>query len=285
MKIYMMTDMEGVAGILDSENWCQPPGPSASGRYYEQGKALLTREVNAAVEGLFEAGATDILVSDGHGAGGIHPLLLDSRVSLLRGWPRGWPFELDETFAAVVWIGQHAKACTPYAHLAHTQSFRYIDQSINGLSIGEFGQFALCAGELGIPAIFGSGDEAFCSEARGLVPAIETVAVKRGVTPGTGEELDAASYARRNLGAIHLHPVEARRRILQGARRALDRLQREGPESFVLRMAPPYERVTRFRGAEPGQPQTVDRATHATSLAGVLNQPFRPEPASEGVGH
>ncbi len=279
MKVYIMTDMEGVAGIQDSENWCRPPGSPAAGRYYEQGKALLTREVNAAVEGLFQAGATEILVSDGHGAGGIHPILLDPRVRLLRGWPSGWPLELDATFGAVVWIGQHAKACTPYAHLAHTQSFRYVNQSINGVSVGEFGQFALCAGELGIPAILGSGDEAFTREAQALVPAIETVVVKRGVTPGTGEDLDTTSYARRNLGAIHVHPVEARRLILQGARRALGRLLAEGPEEYVLRMAPPYERVTRFRAEEPGQPQTVDRATHATSVAGVLNEPFHPEPA------
>ncbi|NLD42385.1 MAG: M55 family metallopeptidase [Chloroflexi bacterium] len=279
MKVYIMTDMEGVAGIQDSENWCRPPGSPGSGRYYEMGKALLTREVNAAVEGLFEAGATEILVADGHGAGGLQPLLLDERVHLLRGWPRGWPLELDASFGAVVWIGQHAKACTPFAHLAHTQSFRYIDQSINGLSVGEFGQFALCAGELGIPAIFGCGDEAFCQEAKALVPAIETVAVKRGITPGGGEGLDTAAYGRRNLSAVHLHPVAARRAILQGARRALARLHAEGAERFILRLAPPYQRVTRFRPDEPDQPQTVDTATHPDSVAGVLNQPFHPQPA------
>ena len=273
-----MTDMEGVAGIQDSENWCRPPGLPTAGRYYELGKALLTREVNAAVEGLFQAGATEILVSDGHGSGGIQPLLLDERVALLRGWARGWPLELDNGYDAVVWIGQHAKACTPFAHMAHTQSFRYVNQSINGLSVGEFGQFALCAGELGVPAIFGSGDEAFCREARALISAIETVAVKRGVTPGSGEELDAQAYAHRNLGAVHLHPVAARRAILEGARRALGRLRAEGAEPFILRLAPPYQRVTRLRAEEPGLPQTVDTATHATSVAGVLNQPFHPEP-------
>lgn len=28
-RVYIMTDMEGVAGVLDSENWCRPEG-----RYY-----------------------------------------------------------------------------------------------------------------------------------------------------------------------------------------------------------------------------------------------------------
>lgn len=278
MKIYIMTDMEGVAGIQDSETWCRPPGEPASGRYYEAGKALLTEEVNAAVAGLFEAGAHEIVVADGHGPGGITPLLLDERVSLLRGWPTGWPLELDETYDAVAFVGQHAKACTPYAHLAHTQSFRYVDLSVNGVSIGEFGQFALCAGELGIPAILGTGDEAFCHEARSLAPAIVTVPVKRGLTPGTGKDLDAPAYAHRNLAAVHLHPRAARRLIREGARRALGQLRANGPQGLLVRLDPPYERVARFRGATPGEPQTLDRAYHATSVAGVLREPFRPEP-------
>lgn len=278
MKIYLMTDMEGVAGIQDSETWCRPPSEPGMGRYYEVGKRLLTEEVNAAVAGFFEAGAAEIVVADGHGAGGIDPLLLDERVRLLRGWPTGWPLELDVSFHAVAWAGQHAKAGTPYAHLAHTQSFRYVDQSINGLSVGEFGQFALCAGEMGIPAIFCSGDEAFCHEAQTLAPAIVTVAVKRGLTPGTGEDLDTAAYARRNLAAEHLHPAAARRLIRAGARQALGALRANGPEGLLVRLEPPFERVTRFRGATAGEPQTLDRAQHALSVAAVLNEPFRPAP-------
>lgn len=44
MKIMIMTDMEGVAGILNHDDWVQP-----SGRFYEKGIRLLTGEVNAAV--------------------------------------------------------------------------------------------------------------------------------------------------------------------------------------------------------------------------------------------
>jgi len=46
-------------------------------RYYEEAKKLLTLEINAAVEGFFKAGATEIYVADGHGYGGINHLLLD----------------------------------------------------------------------------------------------------------------------------------------------------------------------------------------------------------------
>lgn len=282
MKIYIMTDMEGVAGVLDHDNWCQPAERGYPGRYYDLGRQLLTREVNAAIDGLMRGGADEILVADGHGAGGIDPLLLDRRAQLLRGWPTGWPLALDGSFDAVVWIGQHAKAGTLYAHLAHTQWFSYIDQTINGISVGEFGQLALCASELGVPAILAAGDEAFCQEARALVPGIITVAVKRGLTPDDGHDLTTDAYMKHNLGAIHLHPSVAESAIReQATKAAMARLRSAAPRYGLVQLTPPYERVTLFRPDQPGQPRTRDRATHPSSIAGVLNQPFRPQPLLE----
>ncbi len=261
MRIYIMTDLEGVAGVLNFEEWCHP-----GARYYDVAKELLTREVNAAVEGFLAAGASEIVVADGHGCGGIDPLLLDPRVELMRGWPTDWPLLLDNTYDAVAFVGQHAKAGTEYAHLAHTQSWHYLDLAINGVSIGEFGQFALCAGELGIPVIFASGDRALSAEAQQLIPGIEAVAVKRGTTPGRGDELEAEAYSRRNTSAIHLHPERARTLIREGAERALRRAAKE--RLGVLKLTPPYEQVIRFR-AWGGQPRTIARAAHPTSVIAV----------------
>ena len=89
MKILIMTNMEGVAGVLNHDDWVLP-----GGRFYAKGLRLLTEEVNAALEGFFSAGAEEILVVDGHGAGGIDPETLDERALLLRGrgenvWPWG----------------------------------------------------------------------------------------------------------------------------------------------------------------------------------------------------
>ena len=274
MKIYIMTDMEGVAGVLEHDNWCQPPEGGYPGRYYELGRKFLTEEVNAAIEGLIRGGADDIVVSDGHGAGGINLMLLDPRAKLLRGWPTGFPFELDESFDAVVWVGQHAKAGTPHAHLAHTMWFNRIDTSINGVSLGEFGQLAVCASELGIPSIFGSGDEAFCQEAMALVPDITTVAIKHGLQPDDGHDLDTKAYMKHNLSAIHLHPEVARRVIRERALVAMDRFEKGGEGYGIVKLDPPYERVTILRPDEPGRPERIGRATHPTSVIGVLNAPM-----------
>src|SRR5690242_6247438 len=98
MRIYLMTDLEGVAGVLNFTDWCL-----TESRYYDLAKELLTREVSAAVDGFFAGGATEVLVVDGHGAGGINPVLLDPRAELMRGFAMGWPFLLNEGCDAVAW--------------------------------------------------------------------------------------------------------------------------------------------------------------------------------------
>ncbi len=50
MKIYIMTDMEGVCGVLNHDDWVM-----RDGRYYAEGRKLLTLEINSAIEGFFQA--------------------------------------------------------------------------------------------------------------------------------------------------------------------------------------------------------------------------------------
>jgi D-amino peptidase len=266
VKIYVMTDMEGVAGVLNFQEWTGPGKP-----YYPVARELLTQEVNAAVEGLFAGGATEIVVSDAHGPGGINITQLDPRVQLQRGWPdETWPLSLDSSYQAVVWVGQHAKACTPYGHLCHTQSLEYINETVNGVSIGEFGELALCAGELGVRCIFATGDEAFTKEAQALVPGIETVAVKWGLKSGAGENLTEDQYLYHVSSARHLHPVQARERIRAGAERAMQRARKE--DFGIVTLKPPFTRVVKLRRSANRPYPTVMRVTHPTSFIGVMNK-------------
>ena len=148
MKIYIMTDMEGCAGILNHDEWVL-----GTGRFYDKGRRILTEEVNAAVEGFLQGGADEIMVVDGHGAGGIDPLLLHPAARLAGGGAPAptFPFFLDASFDAAACVGQHAKAGTPRSHITHTEWFNWIDLSVNGRSIGEYGTIALSAMELGLP--------------------------------------------------------------------------------------------------------------------------------------
>ena len=273
-KICIMTDLEGAAGIVNFEDWCGPEG-----RYYGRAREFLAMQVNGAVEGLFAAGATEIVVVDGHGPGALDPGQLDTRTEYQRGWfAERWPLCLDESFDAVAWVGQHAMSRTPCAHLAHTQSCGVLEIRINGVAVGEFGQLALCASELGIRAIFGAGDEAFTREAQELVPGIETVAVKRGLIPGAGDECTEQAYRRRNTPVVQLHPETAAERIREGAARALGRMDKE--DFGLIPLQRPFVREHWFR-ATADSPPTYCRAEHPTSVAGAFNLPLSKGPLPE----
>lgn len=269
MKILIMTDMEGVAGVLNHDDWVLP-----SSRHYEKALRLLTAEANAAVDGFFEGGAKEVVIVDGHGAGGIDPERLDERAQLLRGAPeKPWPFTLDSSFAALAFVGQHAKAGTPCSHITHTQWFNYIDLAINGVSIGEYGQMALCAMELGVPTILACGENALADEAMELTPGVVTVGVKRGILPDGLDRLDTDAYRRAKLSAIHLAPTRARFLIREGARQAIEKLK-DQPASFGYpNLKPPYVRTGRFR-KNGATPPWQARDTHSSSIITLMNMPF-----------
>lgn len=277
MRVYIMTDLEGVAGVLDSEDWCHKDS-----RYFDQAKELLTREVNAAVEGFLAAGATDILVADGHGWGGINPSLLHPRAELAVHWPAGraYPFSLDsQPFDVAAWIGQHPKAGTVGGHLCHTGSMDVRELQINEVSVGEFGEMALCAGELGVRCIFAAGCEAFTHEAAEFIPGIETVAVKRGTQTEPGHHLCGTAYRKHNVAAIHLAPDESRLGIREGAQRALDRA-RSMDLGSVKMPKPPYEAMMIVRPGEQRPPRVL-RKNHDSSIIAMLNMPWNEKESLE----
>jgi len=269
MRIFVVTDMEGVCGVIDHDNWVMP-----TSRNYEEGRRLLTLEINAAVEGFIAAGASEILVADGHGAGGVNQAYLDRRTLLQRGFPGPYPFGLDSGFDAMAWVGQHAKAGTPLAHIAHTGWFNVLDYRINDVSVGELGQLAFCGAALGVPSIFASGDEALTREAAALLTGIETVSVKRGLTPGSGDEYDTEGYRGRNLAAVHLHPEKARELIRDGAERALKRLVRSRREFPLVKLAAPFRREVSYRpsGSTPAYRAVAE---HETDFIAAMNAPER----------
>lgn len=270
-RVYIMTDMEGVAGVLDSENWCKPDG-----RNYGAGKELLTAEVNAAIEGFARGGATEFLVADGHGHGGINPKRLDPRARLVREWgPRPYPFGLEEGFDYAAWIGQHAMSRSEEAHLPHTGSFGVFETTINGRPVGEFGQVALCAAQLGVRVIFGSGDLAFTKEAAALIRGIHTVSVKTGTTRGRGDECDRDAYAIRNLDAVHSPPARACEMILAEAEKAIQHANISAGFG-TMPIKPPFERVTILRPSG-NLGKRIGKTSHPTDAIALMNAPIKYE--------
>ena len=267
MRISIMTDIEGCAGIINSDDWCKP-----AGRYYEKGKRLLTEETNACIRGFFDAGADEVVVMDGHGAGAIDTLLLDERAEYSRGWAVNWQFGLNDGFDAFAIVGQHAKAGTVGSHITHSNNMRVIDSTINRVSVGEYGECVYISGFYGTPVIFASGERAFCAEAKALTPWVHIAETKYGVTADNGRDLDFEAYRTHNLGAVHVHPTVARERIYKAAKAALEDFIKN-PEKFPpLCPEKPFTREVWYRrsGTEPGF-KTVQ--SHAEDIIGMFNAP------------
>jgi len=251
MKALIMTDLEGVAGVVSFENQT-----SSSSRYYEAAKKLLTAEVNAAVEGLIQTGVEEILVIDGHGSGAIQFEDLHPAVRLLHGRPMiPWASipRIFESYDISMMIGQHAMAGVPTGNMNHTQNSRAIDYyRLNGRKIGEIAQFALFCGAMGMPMIFLSGDDDACREAQNLIPTIVTAPVKQGLGRNS---------------AISISASESHRRIQTGVMQAIENQRRdplpplvwEGPYILEIRFFTTGDADTRAAqlGVERVDPQTV----------------------------
>jgi D-amino peptidase len=196
MKVAIMTDMEGLAGV---DHWDQCYATDDEDSAYLHGLQQLAADTNAAVAGCFEAGAAEVVVWDGHGRNrqrAFTRVALDPRATLRRilpGAPLG--FEgLDATVAGVLMVGQHAMAGTRHGFLDHTQCPKEICRYlINDEEHGEMSQLALHAGAWGVPLLHVAGDQALVNEARRLFPGVGTTVTKHGTGWATCELLDPAT--------------------------------------------------------------------------------------------
>ena len=135
----------------------------------------MTAEVNAAIRGAFEGGATEVVVTDAHGIGLdlISDKLDDRAVQIVEHPPAlrhdggGRP-----GCAAAMFVGYHASAGAAGGVIAHCYRRRIAEIRLNGLKVGEIGFNAALAGHFGVPVVMIRGDEAACAEARRLVPRL-----------------------------------------------------------------------------------------------------------------
>lgn len=220
LKVYISADMEGISGIVHSEQ------VTAEGHDYNIARKWMAEDVNSAIEGAIEAGAEIILVNDSHGSmRNILPNDLHPKASLISGSPKPLSMMqgIDSSFSACIFIGYHSKAGTTSSILDHTYSGASIFSiKINGVEMPELGINALVAGYFNVPVIFVSGDSEVCRQAKSILgDKIVTVAVKEG-------------YGRTSAKLLPMD--EARKRIKEGVKLALEKLNEMKP----FKMNPPY---------------------------------------------
>lgn len=217
MRVLIMTDMEGVSGIV---TWDQVNGGKPQ---YEAGRILYTEEVNAAIRGAKAAGASEIVAVDCHGAGGdwtfnsFLPELLDPDCTWVAHHPWSRYTELLEKGCdAALFVGMHARNNTPDGVLCHTISTTtWRNLWFNKDLVGETGINAALCGHYGVPGLLVTGDEATCKEAREIYgDGLVTVAVKKGLS---------------RYSARQIPPKRARQMIYDGAKQALQNLKATKP--------------------------------------------------------
>jgi D-amino peptidase len=210
MRLLIAADMEGISGVV---NWDHV---NIEHPEYQRFRHIMTQDVNAAVRGALEGGATEIVVSDGHW-NGTNILIneLDTHARLNTGSPA--PFSMvqgvNQGVDAALFIGYHARMGTANAILDHTwSSARVANLWINGRISGETGLNGSVCGAFGVPVLMVSGDQAVCAEAAEWIPGILPVQVKQAHGRNSAECLPLAEAQ----GRIQAGAGQAVRAFLAG---------------------------------------------------------------------
>jgi D-amino peptidase len=207
MKVFLSSDMEGTAGVAE---WEQCTGDGAEA---QRGRRLLLAEVNAAIEGAFDAGATEVVVNDSHSTmRNLPPEELAHEASYISGAhkPLYMMQGMDETFGAVLFVSYHGSMGSP-SGLSHTYSPRAVMEArLDGVVTGEAGINALVAAHYGVPVVLVTGDSVACAEAAELIPGISQAVVKEPVSRSAAHSLHPAracavirETARQAVGSAH----------------------------------------------------------------------------------
>ena len=255
MKVFLSTDMEGTAGVVDWEQ-CVGDGPEAAA-----GRRLLLAEVNAAIEGAVAGGATEIVVNDSHSTMRNLPAgELAGGASYISGShkPLYMMQGLDGSFGAILFISYHGSVGAP-AGLSHTYNPRAVAEArLDGVVTGEAGINALVAAHYGVPVVLVTGDRCACEETAALIPGVHCAIVKEHVS---------------RLAAHSLHPDRACALIRETAQRAVAGAASADPPPLAsavleisVRTTDIAEAATWVRGVERTGPREL-RFTGADPLA------------------
>jgi D-amino peptidase len=215
MKVFLSSDMEGTAGVVDWEQ-CVGDGPQAA-----EGRRLLLDEVNAEIEGAIDGGACEIVVNDSHSTmRNLPPDAIAGQASYISGShkPLYMMQGLDASFDAVLFVSYHGSVGAS-AGLSHTYNPRaVVEARINDVVTGEAGINALVAAHHGVPVVLVTGDRCACEETAALIPGVHAAVVKEHVS---------------RLAAHSLHPSRACKLIRETAQKAVSCVATAKPPPFT----------------------------------------------------
>lgn len=219
MKVFISADIEGIAGVMRPEQ-CSPGQAE-----YQLARGLMEQEVNAAIDGAFAGGATEVVVADSHAAmTNLRAENIDARARLLQGKPRILSMVdglEQQAFDGLMFIGYHS-AAGEHGVLAHTINGRaFYRVKINDEVMGESDIYAAAGAEKGTPLWLVSGDNILQQWIARYYPQTAYACVKRAISQTSAESLS---------------PQAAQQLIRTQAQQAVQRAHREN----TSRITAPY---------------------------------------------
>ena len=218
MKVYISADGEGITGVVTPrEMYPGKPG-------YEFARRMMVLDVNAAIAGACDAGATEVIVNDAHWSqDNIDLELLDPRADMIRGGGKHLSMmEGVQGCDAAVFIGYHARAGASDG-VGNESIFgrEVIELRMNGKPVGEGELNAYLAGAYDVPVVAVSGDDVFIEEIRKTLPKVEAAIVKfaigrfgaRCIPPARSHELIRQAVAEGVRNAKKIKPLKTKGRI------------------------------------------------------------------------
>lgn len=224
-RILLLCDLEGVNNVVGVPY----EGLHRGTEQWEIARREAPRELNAAADALFDAGAATVALWDNHGGGNnIDPDDLDPRIELLH--PEGPRLAFAAgRFDAVCFFGYHAMEGTLGGVLAHTMNSKKVQfYRLNGRYIGEVDMDAYIAAAFGISSCFFAGGNIACSQAERAVPGISTVVTKTELSRNSAVFRDGGELLR-----------DIRERIVPAVRNA----PKPSPLSFPCVFEKSFKRV------------------------------------------
>lgn len=139
----------------------------------------MTRDVNAAVQALFDSGVQNVTVKDFHRTGyNIFKSGLDPRANLISGYPTSPVPGIGDVsgLSGFIMLGMHAPSGSD-GFLAHTLTSRVASLKINGMLLSEAQLFSLVLSHYGLVPIYFSGCPVACDQVRNTMNGVDTFSI------------------------------------------------------------------------------------------------------------
>jgi len=272
MRIYISSDMEGVAGVT---SWDQVDARTPH-HEYETYRRYYTQEVTAAIDGARSAGATEILVNDSHGP--MRNLLFDELPTDIRViFGARKPFSMvhgSQGFDGAFFIGYHGGIGDANAVLCHSYTPTLIyELRINDVVCSEATINAALLGHFAVPVLMITGDRTTVEGVQAQMPWVHGVTVKESIGTFSADSMSPAASQlaiRDGAAAATAHHANARPYVMSSPVTMDIQLAKVEQADYVVQI-PGFERTgsRSVRFVDNDMP-TIFKAFMATLRLGAL---------------